>query len=551
MIDQAAAAPRLPRVRRWPYALVGFLLLAQMAAAMIVSAAQETPTVDEPVYVGAAVTQLARHSVEDNFEHPPLGKLIMGAALAFAHPRLNATPGADEGMIGHDLLYASGNNPWHLMFLARLTTIVLTLLFALVAFAFARDLLGTGAGLAALALFAFDPDLIAHGSLATLDVAAAGFLFTAAWLLWRARYRPALYLPLAGLAVGAAAATRASTLPAVPVLVLLAALSRWRPARAAETGQVDRGAWPRLARLAGAALLVAALTIATVWAVYLVVDPRMRFTTPSSVPHFGGIRGLIVSLTPFPEPYRAGMAYQFGLEDRTWGGFLFGHRYLGGLWYYYPAALLVKTPLGMMVLWLAGVATMLSVKRLRPAVPYLLAVPAVLFAATLPESRDFGTRYVIFMPMFLAVVAVTPLVLRRRQVTVAVVALVVFVAVSSVRTFPYYIPYSNEAFGGPSKTYLRLHDSNSDWGQDLGRTAKVLATKYPGQPVWLDYFGGGDPAWYGIHAMDPNAVPRERVHGLLVVSNDRIGMSTPHLRELLATSTLLEQVGHSISIYRR
>ncbi len=46
-------------------------------------------------------------------------------------------------------------------------------------------------------------------------------------------------------------------------------------------------------------------------------------------------------------------------------------------------------------------------------------------------------------------------------------ALAVFVAVSSLRTFPFYLPYSNEAFGGPERTRYRLHDSNVDWGQDL------------------------------------------------------------------------------------
>ena len=73
----------------------------------------------------------------------------------------------------------------------------------------------------ALALYAFSPDVIAHGSLATLDVPAAGFLLTSVWLLWRARRRPLRYLPLAGLALGAALATQMSALPAVPVLLLL------------------------------------------------------------------------------------------------------------------------------------------------------------------------------------------------------------------------------------------------------------------------------------------------------------------------------------------
>src|SRR5699024_8302612 len=141
-----------------------------------------------------------------------------------------------------------------------------------------------------------------------------------------------------------------------------------------------------------------------------------------------------------------------------WSGFLFGRHYQGSLWYYLPAALLVKTPLGMLVLWIAGAATMLALPRLRVAAAYVLVTPAVLLAVAMTGARDFGTRYAIFMPMFFAVAAAAVVLLRWRWAHAAAAVLAVFVAVSSLRTFPYYLPYSNEAFGGPSKTHLRLHD---------------------------------------------------------------------------------------------
>ena len=122
-------------------------------------------------------------------------------------------------------------------------------------------------------------------------------------------------------------------------------------------------------------------------------------------------------------------------------------------------------------------------------------------------ARNFGTRYVIVLPMFLAVAAAAVTVLRRRWVPVAIAALVAFVAVSSLRTFPYYLPYGNEAFGGPAATARHLHDSNVDWGQDLGRLADRLRERYPGEPVWLAYKGSGVPAAYGISARDPLSVP--------------------------------------------
>ncbi|MFE1440445.1 glycosyltransferase family 39 protein [Streptomyces sp. NPDC058739] len=518
------------------------VLLGQMAFAMVTTAVRQTPTIDEPVYVGAAVAQWREHSLRHNPEHPPLGKLLIGAGAAFAGPRLEPPLPADQGLLGRRLLYESGNDPWRVMLCARLPVIALTLLFGLVVFAFARELTGPAGGLAALALYAFSPDVIAHGSLATLDVPAAGFLLTSAWLAWRARHCPRPYLPLAGVALGAAVATRMNALAAVPVLLAVAALSV-RHARPGTRARV-------LARALAGAGVVALTALATVWAVYLTVDPRLRWA-PEQVPDVRGLRGTLVGLLPLPEPFRDGMRIQFALENRPWKGFLFGRLYTGSLWYYLPAALLVKTPLGMLALWTAGSVSLLTVRRLRPAAPYLLAPAAVLLAAAMWGSRDFGTRYAVFLPMFLAVAAAGVLALGRVWVPGVAATLALFVAVSSARAYPFYLPYSNEAFGGPAATRLRLHDSNVDWGQDLGRLAERLRERWPGQRVWLVYKGSGVPSHYGIRAADPRHVPVNRVRGLLVVSDSAAAKAQGRLAELLDSSRAVEDVGHSITVYRR
>ncbi|MFF1299584.1 MULTISPECIES: phospholipid carrier-dependent glycosyltransferase [unclassified Streptomyces] len=529
--------------RPWLVPLLVVLLLAQMAFAMVTTAVQQTPTIDEPVYVGTAADSLHEHEIRYNPEHPPLGKLVIAVGVALADPRYDPSFSGDQGQVGRHLLYESGNDPWQVMLWARLPVIVLTLAFGLVVFAFARELAGPAGGLVALALYALSPDVIAHGSLATLDVPTAGFLLTSVWLLWRARLRPRLYVPLAGLAAGAALATKMSALAAVPVLLALAAWPVWR-----HDSHDRRRA---LARAAAAAGVVAVAAIAVVWLSYLVVDPRLRWSPQQRVPAVHGLRALLVDLMPFPEAYRDGMRVQFGFENHPWQGFLFGRLYTGSLWYYLPAALLVKTPLGMLALWAAGAVALVAVRRLRPAAPYLLAPTVVLLAAAMTGSRDFGTRYALFVPMFLAVAAAGVLAVRRRWAVVAAAALVLFVAVSSVRTFPYYLPYSNEAFGGPAKTRLRLHDSNVDWGQDLGRLADRLRERYPAERIWLVYKGSGVPSYYGIDASDPRRVPLEDVRGLLVVSDSSVAKATGRLAELIDSSRSIDQVGHSITIYRR
>ena len=540
----------LRRHRRWLFALAVVALLAQMAVAMVTAAVQQTPTIDEPVYVGTAETYVREHSLRYNPEHPPLGKLIIATGLVFAHPHLDAHSTDDQTELGRRLLYESGNDPWRVMLWARLPVVVLTLLFGLVVLAFARELVGAVGGLVALALYAFSPDVITNGSLATLDVPAAGFLLTSVWLVWRARrQRPLLHLTLAGVLLGAALATKMSTLPAVPVLLLLAFLSFWQARRAPGLGL---RAQPRLVGLGVAVAAGTALVaLAVVWATYLVVDPQLRWTTPADLPAVHGLRGLVIDWLPVPRPYRDGMRIQFGFENDVWTGFLFGRLYHGSLWYYLPAALLVKTPLGMIALWLMGLAVMAAVPRLRPAAPYVLLPPAVLLAVAMTGSRDLGVRYALFVPVFLAVAAAGVVALRRRWAHLVTAALVGFVAISSLRAFPYYLPYSNEAFGGPSQTRLRLHDSNVDWGQDLGRLADRLAERYPDERVWLVYKGSGVPSYYGIEAADPRKEPPSQVHGLLAVSDTAVAKADDRLAALLDGATPIDDVGHSITIYRR
>ncbi|MGP3939809.1 MULTISPECIES: phospholipid carrier-dependent glycosyltransferase [Streptomyces] len=537
------------RHRRWLVVAAVVALLVQMAVAMVTTAVEQTPTIDEPVYVGTAVDSLHHHRVRYNPEHPPLGKLIIAAGVALARPHLDAAFTGDQTALGRQVLYASGNDPWRLMLCARLPMVALTLLFGLVVFAFARELTGPVGGAMALALYTFSPDIIAHGSLATLDVPAAGFLLTSVWLLWRARRRPRRYLPLAGVALGAALATKMSMLAAVPVLLLLAVLSVRYARRTRD--RTPRGHARSLGIGVAAAVAVALIAVAVVWAVYFLVDPRLRWTPTGPVPVVHGLRGLAVDLLPLPEAYRDGMRLQFGFEYDTWHGFLLGRRYLGSLWYYLPVALLVKTPLGMLVLWAAGTAVMVVVPRLRPAAPYVLIPAAVLLLAALDGARNLGVRYAIFLPMFLAVAAAGLMAVRRRWAYGATPALVLFVAVSSLRTYPYYLPYSNEAFGGPPRTHLRLHDSNVDWGQDLGRLADRLRERYRGERIWLVYKGSGVPSAYGIHASDPRRARPEEVRGLLVVSDSSIAQATGRLAALIDGSEPIDEVGHSITIYRR
>lgn len=544
------------RHQRWILPLLVVLMLGQMLVAMLTAAEEQSPIVDEPVYIGAAVVYLQRHSLQVNPEHPPLAKLVSAVGLRFADAGLNPRYRiGSQWQLGDAVLYRMGNDGHRLLWYARLPLIILTLLFGLVVFAFGRDLFGAAGGLLALGLYSFSPDVIAHGSLATNDVPVAGFLVTTMWLLWRSRSRPRLYLVLAGLAYGCALATKMTALTVFPVVLLLAGVSAWKATTVEgdETLSDGRARWPhgaRLFRVLGIAAGVGLISIVTVWATYLVIDPSLRFARPPQTASVTGLTRLVVELLPFPDAYRGGMLIQLAFEQQTFGGYLFGRHYEGGRWYYLPAAILVKTPLGMLALWLGGIAGLLAIRRLRPMALYLLLPLAVLLPVAMAGERSLGVRYVIWLPVFLAVASAAVLAYRRRWALLVAPVLITFVAVSSLRTFPYYLPYSNEAFGGPSQTYRYLNDSNVDWGQDLRRLGQYLAEHPTDEQIWLIYKGRGDPSYYGVHAEDPTKVPPDQVHGLLAVSVMRLSGSPDGFAGLIGGRTPITTIGHTIRVYR-
>jgi hypothetical protein len=524
-----------PRRRGWLVAAAVAVLLGQMAVAMVTAARAQSATTDEPVYIGAAAVYLHRHRLRYNIEHPPLAKEIIAAGLAFGHTAVSDPLPATEWRNGTEVLYRQGANADEILWLARLPMIVLTLLFGLVVFGFARDLAGPAGGLLALAVYTLTPDVIANGSLAGVDLPCAGFLLATLWMLWRARVRPGRYLPLAGVLAGAALSAKMTALAAMPIVAALAAWPAWSsgPGRS------------RPLRALAAAAGVVTLAVLTVWATYLAVDPHLRYGTDGPVPPAGGLSGLIVGALPLPAAYRDGLRIQLGFEHVTFGGFLLGHDYRGGRWYYLPVALLIKEPLGAMALWAAGAVVMLRRRASRAAAWYLTVPALVLLGSALTESRDVGVRYALVVPIFLAVAAGCAVAVRRPSARLVAAGLALFVAVSSWRTFPYYLPYSNEAWGGPAVTSQRLSDSNSDWGQDLKRTATWLHRHRPGQAVYLDYHGGGSPAYYGIR------VTARVTRGLLVISDSRIDDNRRAMRRLLRGAHRITQIGHSISIYQR
>jgi tetratricopeptide (TPR) repeat protein len=118
------------------------------------------------------------------------------------------------------------------------------------------------------------------------------------------------------------------------------------------------------------------------------------------------------------------------------------------------------------------------------------------------SKMNIGVRHILPLYVFLSVLiagAAWSLMRGDRRCRYVVAALLLFHVFSSARSYPNYIAYSNELWGGPSQTYKYLTDSNVDWAQQL-KTTKLYLDGRGIKECWFAYFGQGvlEPHYYGI-----------------------------------------------------
>jgi 4-amino-4-deoxy-L-arabinose transferase-like glycosyltransferase len=510
----AQVVERARRVTRLGVAALVALLLLALAIQELAMVRDQSLTVDEGAdfYAGYAIWKSRDYGL--NAAHPPLVKML--ATIPLLSLSLQAPPlpsrHLQADVCGRDFVF--GNGPRYgadaLIWRSRLVAGAFVLLLALLTFWAGREMFGARVGLLALALIVFDPNVLAHGMYVTTDVALSSLLFAAIYALYRYMDAPTLArLAVVGASAGLALATKHSAVMLAPMLSLLALGPIGAERRGVATHAPLR-AW--ILRRAGVltAILVAALLV--LWAVYgfryaarppgLKLDPTLAQEL-GPLPHIEArIVALAARLHVLPE------AWIYGLLDihriaRSVPGYLLGKFYPQGPWFYFPVLLAMKLTLGSLGM-LALTIWALATRQLRVSGQlYFLTVPAALFLlAAMASHLSQGIRHLLPLWPFLCILAaagVSALIEHDRRWIWPVAALVALHAGSSLLAYPNYLSYSNEAWGGPSRTYQYVGDSNADWGQQLNSIREYLHRRGV-RDCWIAYVAAPVvlPSDYGI-----------------------------------------------------
>ena len=485
------------------FGLLATMLFAVLAFQLLFHAVRTSATVDEPNHIFAG----HRHWCGDfgiNPEHPPLLKLLATAPLNFrglSEPPWECgskfTSKFEAFSYGSSFLVENGVDS--IVIPTRIAASLMTLLLALLVFLAAWEMFGKWEALTALAIVAFEPNLIAHGSIVTTDMAMSATSFAAIYALYRfGKERTWPRFLLTGLALGLMLASKHSAVIFVGILFALL-IADTVFFRKTETGVVTQ-VFKRTIAFAG--LFLIGLTV--LWSFY---EFRYRAIPNESAPAVSistyikengrpevvtslpaRVTSVVSNTRMFPESYVLGMADVIAWGSRN--SWIFGRAYPTGKWFYFPVSFIVKSSIALLFLLPVGfVFVYFNREKWREAM--FLLLPAIVFFLVASSSTfTTGVRHILPIYGLLTVLAAAGAVWLCRKFSVfryALVALLVFSAIATVRTAPNYLTYANDLWGGYESTHRIFVDSNTDTGNSMKLVSEYLAREGV-QDCWISVF---------------------------------------------------------------
>jgi hypothetical protein len=481
--DDSIGSPR--DKSKYAFLILSAILFGALAFQLWYHAVKTSVTIDEPAHILAGHRHWQCGDFGINPEHPPFLKLLATAPLQsrrLIEPPWECgsklTSKFDSFSYGNTFLVENGVD--NVVIPSRLSASLMSMFLAALVFLAAREMFGRWEALTALAILAFEPNLIAHGSIVTTDMVLTATVFGAVYALYRFGEKQNLFrFLIAGLACGLMLAAKHSAVVFVPVLLALTIADALIFHRA-ENRAAPRSFVRRTAFLAGIFLI----GLGVLWAFYgfryysipsatestiSIADYIRENGRPEMVESFSAkLTGAFGGTRLFPESYVLGMADVIAWGSRN--SWIFGRNYSTGQWFYFPIAFAVKSSVAVLLLLPLGFAFSLFNPEKRREATFLLVPPLAFFAVAMTSSFTTGVRHILPVYPFLIVAAAAGAVWSSRKVRFfryALIALLVFHAAAALRCAPNYLAFANDFWGGTENTHRIFSDSNTDTGQSV------------------------------------------------------------------------------------
>ncbi|MCX6765576.1 MAG: glycosyltransferase family 39 protein [Candidatus Moranbacteria bacterium] len=540
-----------------------FIVLAILGwffAVSLIVFSQESTTMDEQAHIPSAYTYVKYNDMRLNPEHPPLLKDLAGIPLLFLNVKFPTDDPAwmsgvnEQWNLGNKFIHQ--NNADAITFWSRVPILLVALLLGFFIFRWTKELAGTAAGLFALVLYAFDPNILGHNHYVTTDIGIAAFIFIAFYFFvkfvknpnWKNTVLAGVFLALAELAKFSGVLL----FPVFGIIAITYALAKKKPGF--DQRSDSRFRWAKIWEYVGKYMLIIIICFAIIWIVYFYNTfnmPAEKVQDISKAVFSDSGMGIIsksivikMSAISFLKPLSEYFLGVFMVFVRVEGGntyYFLGNVSNHASPAYFPVVFLIKETIPFLLLLLAaaGLAIFQTVKNifsypgnilakiggtikfyLQTGVAYytMLAFIALYVYLSITGNLNIGFRH-LFPILPFAYVLVSKKVFdwiksansetTKKTFKIILAGLVIWIVLEPLIFFPSYLSYFNQLVGGPKNGYKYVTDSNADWGQDLKRLRNWVSDynqSHPQDPISkirIDYFGGSNPGYYFGNAFIP------------------------------------------------
>jgi len=363
---------------------------------------------------------------------------------------------------------------------ARLMTTLFSMVVAFMVFYWSRELYGFIPALISLGLYVLDPNIIAHSQLVTTDIYAAGMVLFSAYCLWKfAKTREWQDGLILAFALGLAQLAKYTAISLYPLFAIALLVHDWPLLGEAHKTNGWRTIKPVVLQYVKYLLAVAVVGILIINVGFLFARTFTNFRDYAFRSDlFKALQPRVSLPVPVPYPYLEGLDWIIQREQDNEGFgriYLLGETRFGqGFPGYYFVAFLLKVPIAtQIILLLAFTVYLFDRSRREKFLDNEWFLLWLVFFFTIYFNffyrAQIGIRHILVIFPLLYVFAGS---LFRNwqgfnwQKRWAGFALGLYLILSVLSYYPFYISYFNEIVWDRKMAYKYLADSNIDWGQD-------------------------------------------------------------------------------------
>lgn len=431
-------------------------------------------------------------------------------------PGLAGTSGADCP----DLWSGRMDAPQQIQWPRFLNSLLFAVPLVLISCFWLRARRGWRPALLAAALIALSPLIMAHASLATMDMGFATMGLLAMMSLGEVLRKPTTgRLAVSALLSAAAISSKYSAVFLFPAMALLLLVRREEFAERLPFQTV--AGWKRVLRQY---VTWCFLVLLMCWAMHLFsfTGPLKTFPlskTPDDSPWVrmlgrGPWAEWIMTVAHHhlwrPAPV-SGILFQYLHNQGGHAAYLLGNVSQFGWWYYFPLTFLFKSTPVELALFFFLIGCLFTTrpsplrfwKGLDPDLQAFFICSVIFIAMVLTAKINLGQRYLILLYPMLILSSVDALAVRfsgkKWLFGLIAVTLLGGQIASQALIHPYQLAYFNGISGGWKNGIHLLSDSNLDWGQGLPALRQFL-DEHPHGRIAIDPYGYALPRAYGIDA---------------------------------------------------